>query len=65
METMWKEQAHKLIDELPAEATLDDLLRELADWQALQRGLADQEAGRLVPHEEAKARIMAHFRKSA
>jgi predicted transcriptional regulator len=50
---------------LPAEATLEDLLRELADWQALQRGLADREAGRLVPHEETKARIMAHFRKSA
>jgi hypothetical protein len=35
MEVLWKEQAHKLIDELPAEATLEDLLRELADWQAL------------------------------
>jgi predicted transcriptional regulator len=65
MKILWKEQAYKLIDELPAEATLEDLLRELADWQALQRGLADREAGRLVPHEEAKTRIMAHFRKSA
>jgi len=65
METLWKEQAHKLIDELPAEATLEDLMRELADWQALQRAMADREAGRLVPHEEAKALIMARFRKSA
>jgi predicted transcriptional regulator len=65
MESIWKEQAHRLIDELPAEATLEDLLRELSDWQALQRGLADREAGRLVPHEEAKAQIMARFRKSA
>jgi hypothetical protein len=39
IEALWKEQAHKLIDELPAEATLEDLLRELSEWQAIQRAL--------------------------
>ena len=65
METPWKEQAHKLIDELPAEATLADLMGELAEWQAIERALADRAAGRLVPHEEARALIMARFRKLA
>ena len=65
METIWKDKVHKLLDALPAEATLDDLISELAEWQALERALADRAAGRLIPHEEAKALIMARFKKAA
>lgn len=64
METIWKEKAHRLIDALPAGATLDDLMNELADWQALERALADRAAGRLIPHEEAKALIMDRFKNA-
>jgi antitoxin YefM len=39
---------HSLLDEL-------DLLRDV------QRGLADIEAGRVVPHDEARARLLARY----
>jgi prevent-host-death family protein len=39
---------HSLLDEL-------DLLRDV------QRGLADIEAGRVVPHDEARTRLLARY----
>lgn len=41
-----KDEAHKLIDELPADATREDLMREIYVRQAIEKGLDDSEAGR-------------------
>ena len=41
-----KQQAHALIDKLPDNATWDDLMRELYEHQAIERGLVDSDAGR-------------------
>jgi hypothetical protein len=41
-----KEEAHKLIDQLPADATWDDLMHEIYVREAVERGLDDSKAGR-------------------
>jgi antitoxin YefM len=38
-----------------------DLLEELELLRDIHRGLADAEAGRVVPHEEAHARLLARY----
>lgn len=42
---------------LAGEAIADYVERELAIISAIDRGLADDEAGRVVPHDEAMRRI--------
>lgn len=41
-----KEDAHKLIDQLPANATWEDLMYEIYVREAVERGLEDSRAGR-------------------
>ena len=43
---MEKEEAHRLIDRMPPNATWDDLMREIYVRETIERGLADSEAGR-------------------
>lgn len=47
-----KEQVRELLDRLPDDCSLDDVLYHLHVVQQIERGLADVEAGRTVPHEE-------------
>lgn len=41
-----KDEAHKLVDQLPADATWDDLMREIYVCEAIEKGLSDSDAGR-------------------
>ena len=41
-----KQEAHRLIEQLPETATWDDLMYEIYVRQAIEAGLADSEAGR-------------------
>jgi len=41
-----KEEAHRLVDNLPDSATWDDLIHEIYVRQVIERGLADSDAGR-------------------
>jgi hypothetical protein len=54
-----KEEAKRLIDELPDTATWDDVMYELYVKMKIARAVAAAEAGDVVPHEEAKRRILA------
>lgn len=47
-----KEKVRELLDRLPDDCSLDDVLYHLYVVQKIDRGLADVEAGRTVPHEE-------------
>lgn len=51
-----KEQAHKLIDRMPANATWDDLMHEIYVREAIERGLADSMAGRTKDVKEVRAK---------
>jgi hypothetical protein len=53
---MTKEQAHKLVDQMPAQATWDDLMREIYIRQVVEQGLADSKAGRTKSVNEVRAK---------
>jgi len=46
-----KQTVRELLDKLPDDCSLDDVLYHLYVIQAIDRGLADSEAGRLIPHD--------------
>ena len=43
---MKKEEAHKLIDKMPANASWDDLMHEIYVRETIESGLEDSKAGR-------------------
>lgn len=53
---MKKEEAHKLIDRLPADATWDDLMHEIYVREAIERGLSDSKEGRTTDVKEVRAK---------
>src|ERR1700741_2547254 len=52
-----KEEARKLVDRLPDDATWEDLQYEIYVRQAVDTGLKDADAGRTVSDEEARRRF--------
>ena len=52
-----KEEAHRLVDQLPSDASWDDLMYEVYVRQAVEAGLADAAAGRTMTQEEAVAKL--------
>jgi predicted transcriptional regulator len=53
--TNLKQEAHRLIEQLPENATWDDLMYESYVRQAIDAGLADSEAGRTPDVKEVRA----------
>jgi predicted transcriptional regulator len=51
-----KDDAHRLIDLLPEGSTWDDLMREIYVREAIERGLADSQAGRTKDVAEIKSK---------
>jgi hypothetical protein len=47
-----KDTVRALLDRLPDDCTLDDVLYHLYVVHAIARGEADEEAGRIIPHEQ-------------
>ena len=43
---MKKEEAHKLVDKMPKNATWDDLIDEIYVRQVIEQGLNDSKAGK-------------------
>ena len=51
-----KEQAHKLIDRMPENATWDDLMHEIYVREVIERGLADSLADKTKDVKEVRAK---------
>ena len=47
-----KDTVRDLLNRLPDDVTLEDVLYHLYVLQTVDRGLADAEAGRTIPHEQ-------------
>jgi predicted transcriptional regulator len=60
-----KAEAHRLVDSLPDSANWDDLAYEVYVRQALEAGLAEATAGRMVDHDDALARVRARIRRAS
>jgi predicted transcriptional regulator len=52
-----KQQAHRLLDNLPETATWDDLMYRIYVRQAIEAGIKDSDAGRTVDVEEVRKRF--------
>lgn len=52
-----KQQAHILVDSLPDDATWDDLMYEIYIRKAIEAGIEDADAGRLVDVKEVRRRF--------
>ncbi len=52
-----KEEARRLIERLPDDATWDDLMHEIYVRQAIEAGLEDSHAGRVSSVEDVRARL--------
>ena len=52
-----RQEAQRLIEKLPANATWDDLMYEIYVRQAVEAGLADSDAGRTLDVKEVRAKF--------
>ena len=52
-----KDQILAAVNQLPADATLEDAIDSLLFLYKAQRGLAQADAGKLTPHSEVKKRL--------
>lgn len=52
MAKVFKQKAHNLVDALPNTASWDELIYQAALHRSIERGLADADAGKLIPVEE-------------
>ena len=57
-----KEQMLKVIQELPADATVEDAMERLYLLDKIERGIAQAEAGQKVSQEEARRRMARWLR---
>lgn len=48
-----KATVREVLDRLPDDCSLEDILYHLYVVQKIERGLADVDAGRVIPHEVA------------
>ncbi len=47
-----KERVQEVLDRLPDDCSLDEVLYHLYVLQAVDRGLTESEAGKAIPHEQ-------------
>ena len=52
-----KEEARRLVDQLPENSTWDDLMHEIYVRQSIEKGLADIEAGRTTSVEKVREKF--------
>jgi predicted transcriptional regulator len=56
-ESTIKEKVLEAVQQLPADATVEDAMERLYFLAKIERGLADADAGRVVPHDEVRSRF--------
>ena len=52
-----KQRMIQLLEEQPDDSSYEELLKELAFDQMVERGVADADAGRTIGHEEVRQRM--------
>nr|VFJ53964.1 MAG: hypothetical protein BECKFW1821A_GA0114235_104518 [Candidatus Kentron sp. FW]VFJ58097.1 MAG: hypothetical protein BECKFW1821B_GA0114236_103913 [Candidatus Kentron sp. FW] len=55
-----KQAAKAIIDDLPEQASRDNIMYELHVKQKIEEGLADIKAGRTIPHEQVKTELLGN-----
>ena len=58
-----KKQVKKIIDNLPEESTIDDIMHALYIRAKMEQGEREIDAGHGIPHEEVKKKLMKKWAK--
>lgn len=53
-----KQRAIEAVQRLPDDATVEDAIEHLCFIAKVQKGIRELDAGQVIPHEEAKRRIL-------
>lgn len=53
-----KEKVLRAVDQLPDDASLEDIMERVYFLLKVQRGIEDADAGRTVPHSEVRERFL-------
>jgi predicted transcriptional regulator len=53
-----KEEARKILDKIPEDATWDDIMYEFYVRQKIERSLEAADAGEVVSHEEVEKKFL-------
>ncbi|MDD2573694.1 MAG: hypothetical protein WCS98_04880 [Bacillota bacterium] len=53
-----KDEARRIIEDLPENATWDDLMYQLYVKKRVETGIKEIENGETLPHEEVKKRLL-------
>ena len=59
-----KQTALELIQRLPDDVTLEDIMYELYVIERIEQGLKDAAEGRTVPHEEVRKSVLEWLRSA-
>jgi predicted transcriptional regulator len=54
-----KEEALRLVDALPDEASWDDVIYRMYVRKKIEKGIEAAEKGRVVPHDEVKKQFLS------
>lgn len=60
-----KTQAREIIEALPDSASWEDVMYAFYVRESIEKGLADSESGRTVPHAEVRMRLRELLRRSS
>lgn len=52
MSAVFKQQAHKLVDDLPDDASWEDLIYQAALHRAIEKGIEEADGGQLIAAED-------------
>lgn len=58
-----KEEVRELLENLPEDASLEDIQYHIYVRQKIQKGLEEADAGKLIPQEEAERRMARWLEK--
>ena len=58
-----KQQVKSILEDLPEDASFEDIQYHIYVRQKIEQGLADAEAGRVIPHEEVVRRLAKWLEK--
>ena len=56
-----KDEAKRIIENLPEEATWDDIMYQLYVKEKVEKSLDDVEKGKLLSHDEVKKRLFSKW----
>jgi predicted transcriptional regulator len=59
-----KQEALKMIEQMPADASLEDIMYELYFRQRVDCGLRELDAGKIISHEEVKQSLVKWLQSS-